>query len=978
MSIDVTTIWKENSQMKALVSIRRSRTLRNTKPATSIKERWPCARDCVGRFIAKIGSQSCWEAVGPARATYQIISPVIKQYLDTYSEPTPTWITWSLYMVGNSPETTIPTIIFCCENESYRKLIRNMVRDSAVLDQYMGVTLKHLPRAPDYNQLVQLASSSEHDKSEGLEEHRDSCLYGPAVFSTSDHPTMGQPLYIKISDQAGYTRKATIGGIIRVHGSYCLLTAAHAFAYAQSEPSAFDHQDEDLYFSDSDSGTISEEDHDSDPSRIPSNDSIYSLDPSRTSTIIVSQTEVDPARLLGAAKTSAQNDIGSKNDQESEAQAFQLPENVTHVGDTLFLSSEGPQEELDYALVRLRGCPTHCSKDEGLLLPDVANFHNLRHLVCGSVVAHTASAGLVSGTISPTPTYLRTPNAKVYQEVYHVNLEKPIANGDCGSWVLDAQSGSLYGHIVAGSPNLGFAYIVPASQTFSDIQRHTGILKERIQRFDSVSIPIPMGYSDSTTFEPTPESKGPRHDNIVDPDKDLVLDDTQTPPAVSQVPFQRSLSNSQDSIIDAEMAQTITSQFRVRLSQLRVQTLRSVKAHTIGPATGTAPMGKDEDLPPAYSAIRNIPLMPVPPTDLRAIRFKSMLLSLSNLPLKWENPGLLDEALQIVPLERVYQEAEEEFAILQAEAESLSSVNRPALKPAWGYQDCVARALLRWFKRDFFTWVNNPQCERCYSPTSSIGAAALLPEEQARGASVVELYQCQHEGCSNLVRFPRYNDAFVLMQTRRGRVGEWATCFGMFCRALGSRVRWVWNAEDLVWLEIFSVHRKRWVHADPCEEAWDKPRLYTDGMRTWLDKILEAHRVAGWGKYLSYCIAFSADGAEDVTLRYVRQTKYSAPRDRCTEAELLHILDSIRATRRDKLSRIDEWRLQGEREKEQRELRGFLIAGLVADLLSLNVVKLPDGSRDIVGKAHSSKMVEETSSASRFEQTSKGTHTKNI
>jgi hypothetical protein len=152
MSIDVTTIWKENSQMKALVSIRRSRTLRNTKPeTTSIKERWPCARDCVGRFIAKIGSQSCWEAVGPARATYQIISPIIKQYLDTYSEPTPTWITWSLYMVGNSPETTIPTIIFCCENESYRKLIRNMVRDSPVLDQYMGITLKHLPRAPDYN-----------------------------------------------------------------------------------------------------------------------------------------------------------------------------------------------------------------------------------------------------------------------------------------------------------------------------------------------------------------------------------------------------------------------------------------------------------------------------------------------------------------------------------------------------------------------------------------------------------------------------------------------------------------------------------------------------------------------------------------------------------------------------------------------------------------------------------------------------------
>jgi peptide-N4-(N-acetyl-beta-glucosaminyl)asparagine amidase len=816
--------------------------------------------------------------------------------------------------------------------------------------------------------LVQLASSSEHEKSEGLEEDRDSCLYGPAVFSTSDHPTMGQPLYIKLSDQAGYTRKATVGGIIRVHGSYCLLTAAHAFTYAQSEPSAFGHQDEDLYFSDSDSGTISEEDYDSDQSPIPSNDSIYSLDPSRTSTVIISQTEVDPARLLGAAKTSAQNDTGSENDQESEAQAFQLPGNVTHVGDTLFLSSEGSQEELDYALVRLRGCPTHCSKDEGLLLPDVANFHNLRHLVCGSVVAHTASAGLISGTISLTPTYLRTPNAKVYQEVYHVNLEKPIANGDCGSWVLDAQSGSLYGHIVAGSPNLGFAYIVPASQTFSDIQRHTGILKERVKRFESVSIPIPMRYSDSTTFEPTPAIEGSRHDNIVDPDKDLVVDDTHTPPAVSQVSFQRSLSNSQDSIIDDEMAKTITEQFRVLLCQSRLQTLQNVKAHTISPATGTAPLGKDKSPPRAYSAIRYIPLMPAPPADPRAIRFKELLLSLSNLPLKWENPDLLDEALRCVPLERIYQEAEEEFAIL----------HRPARKLAWGYQDCVARALLRWFKRDFFTWVYNPPCERCYSPTIGTGTVTPLPEEQARGAAVVESYQCQHKGCSTFVRFPRYNDAFVLMQTRRGGIREWATCFGMLCRAIGCRVRYIWNAEDLVWLEIFSVHRKRWVHADPCEEAWDKPRLYTDGMCTWLDTILEAHRVADWGKYLSYCIAFSADGAEDVTFRYVRQTKYSAPRDRCTEAELLHILDSIRATRRDKLGKNDKMRLQGELVREQRELRGYFIAGIIADLLSLNIVKLPDGSRDIVGKAHGSKMAEETSSASRFEQTSKGTHTKNM
>ena len=84
-------------------------------------------------------------------------------------------------------------------------------------------------------------------------------------------------------------------------------------------------------------------------------------------------------------------------------------------------------------------------------------------------------------------------------------------------------------------------------------------------------------------------------------------------------------------------------------------------------------------------------------------------------------------------------------------------------------RDCELKTLLKWFKEEFFTWVDTLPCERCGAKTTHGGQGEASAEDKRHGATRVEIHSCTASGCGHATRFPRYNDPVKLLETRRGR-----------------------------------------------------------------------------------------------------------------------------------------------------------------------------------------------------------------
>ncbi|KAF7267653.1 hypothetical protein GWI33_019142 [Rhynchophorus ferrugineus] len=246
--------------------------------------------------------------------------------------------------------------------------------------------------------------------------------------------------------------------------------------------------------------------------------------------------------------------------------------------------------------------------------------------------------------------------------------------------------------------------------------------------------------------------------------------------------------------------------------------------------------------------------------------------------LYYKDKDLQIRAKKLIPLELLEDKAQKRLRSIQEQVK-LGNLSDPNIS----VQDMLILEILQWFKEEFFTWVNSPPCDSCGGKTnfSHFDKDSKLLEYADR----VEMHKC--DVCQIFTSFPRYFDLNVLLETRKGRCGEWGNTFTLICIAMGWDARLVVDENDHVWTEVYSYARKRWLHCDPCENICDKPLIYE----------------AGWKKKISYIIAYSPDEVQDVTWRYSSNHKEVLKRrNNCTESELIDALMKLRAARQSTLS----------------------------------------------------------------------------
>jgi len=468
-----------------------------------------------------------WDAVGPARDLFDGLSAEINTHLRKFGESLYGEVRWTLCMTGRTTDSASPTILFLSPKAEIRKSAKDEIKSSKILKKYPGFRTMDCNRPPGFFEVISLGRDDDMDRTNASNTTSHFGIFG----STNDHIVFGNiegaRIYIEKDDGTHESRSSTAGGIIRLHGKenkYFVMTVAHnfpeyikkdfhdvatttEFEYELDDWSEEDEAEMDIAESEmmskaslSPPGSDSEESK-SDGSKDPLIESVEALNSSDSSSRIKSSTVLSVSKSSSSGKfvspkvrdsssssshartggtaISSSSSISARMEPAKRYSIFivlrdgssmRLPK--TPSAAQLFIDKQDTL--LDYALIEIShslldeftGGHLNDFEDHAVQMSSQIKDTESKRRAAVDIICTTASRGSI------TPTFQKLPSG--HQEFWTVHLEGFLSKGDSGSWVRDAETGKVYGHLVAGSLEPGFAYIIPMRKVMEDIERRLG------------------------------------------------------------------------------------------------------------------------------------------------------------------------------------------------------------------------------------------------------------------------------------------------------------------------------------------------------------------------------------------------------------------------------------------------------------------------------------------------------------------------
>ncbi|KAL3445799.1 hypothetical protein BJX65DRAFT_319120 [Aspergillus insuetus] len=453
----------------------------------------------VGPLIksSKIG-RNYWEAVGPVQKLFHDeIAPAIKDYLDRCIEPPQYYLTWSIFMRGRTAETAKPYLVFSSEDEENGKTACRMVKESNILKKFPTVKTTHARYLPEMRTPLRLLGDPILDQDPVAESYTR--LVDQNIYFKLSGSSMARELFIGrlLSENPG--RRATAGGIICVGNRTFYLTVYHILEQEEHQqliqdnelrgPISIGGSSGEKIEADYEEESEEEDDDDEEEERGGEEEELDDSgfeDGSPISCVAMTTTsysdngaletseqlsgepqhggEIDFSNLIEDLFITAHSPLRSSTTQPSDLDCTRLSSSAM-VG----------RRSLDYLLIEIHD--EDKEKTNSFIAPQTPSHTVHVHEVAPvgpqihKVTIVSGYHGISSGSLFATPRFIRLPKTTISRKIFALQLDRYVQPGDCGSWVIDEASGSLYGHIFGGGVGTKTAYIIPADEIFEDIRR---------------------------------------------------------------------------------------------------------------------------------------------------------------------------------------------------------------------------------------------------------------------------------------------------------------------------------------------------------------------------------------------------------------------------------------------------------------------------------------------------------------------------